>query len=122
MGVVISKKPCSVMDFRRAATTLHRRMMFFFTAGFRRSRYRYFRRWVSSASRLRLIWKGSSLCWQRPSTSTLAGTISMSPVAILSVLLSRSRTMPSTEMVDSLVMALKVFTMSSVSATTWVVP
>ncbi len=46
----------------------------------------------------------------------------MSPVAILSVLLSRSRTVPSTEMVDSLVMALKVFTMSSVSATTWVVP
>ena len=45
-----------------------------------------------------------------------------SPVAILSVLLSRSRTVPSTEMVDSLVMALKVFTMSSVSATTWVVP
>ena len=29
---------------------------------------------------------------------------------------------PVTEMVDSLVMALKVFTMSSVSATTWVVP
>ena len=26
MGVVISKKPCSVMDFRRAATTLHRRL------------------------------------------------------------------------------------------------
>ena len=79
-------------------------------------------RWASSASRLRLMGKGSSLCWQRPRTSTLAGTTSMSPVAILPFLLSRSRTAPSTEMVDSLVMALKVFTISSVSATIWVVP
>ena len=46
----------------------------------------------------------------------------MSPVAILEDLLSRSRTVPSTEMVDSLLMDLKVLTISSVSATTWVVP
>ena len=46
----------------------------------------------------------------------------MSPVGSLGFLLSRSRTVPSTEMVDSLLMALRVFTMSAVSATTWVVP
>ncbi len=33
MGVVISRKPCSVMACRRAATTWQRRMMLFFTAG-----------------------------------------------------------------------------------------
>ena len=46
----------------------------------------------------------------------------MSPVGSLGFLLSRSRTAPSTEMVDSLLMALKVSTIASVSATTWVVP
>ena len=79
-------------------------------------------RWASSASRLRLTWKGSSLWRQRPRTVTFSGTISISPVAILADLLARSRTVPATEMVDSLVMDLKVFTMSAVSATTWVVP
>ena len=112
MGVVISRKPCSVMACRRAATTWHRRMMLFFTSGL------YFRRVASSASRLRLMGKGSSLCWQRPSTSILPGTTSISPVGSLAFLLSRSRTVPSTEMVDSLLMDFSRATMSAVSATT----
>ena len=80
MGVVISRNPCSVIALRRAETTLQRRIIFFFTAGLRRSRYRYFSRWVSSASRLWLIWKGSSLCRHRPRTSIFSGTTSISPV------------------------------------------
>ena len=46
----------------------------------------------------------------------------MSPVGSLAFLLSRSRTVPSTEMVDSLLMDFSRATMSAVSATTWVVP
>ena len=46
----------------------------------------------------------------------------MSPVGSLGFLLSRSRTMPVTEMVDSLLMGLTSFIISSVSTTTWVVP
>ena len=38
MGVVTSRKPSAVMAWRRAATTLQRRIMFFLTSGFRRSR------------------------------------------------------------------------------------
>ncbi len=66
--------------------------------------------------------KGSSLCRQRPSTSILAGTTSMSPVGSLGFLLSRSRTTPSTEMVDSLFSPLTAAIISSVSMTTWVAP
>ena len=46
----------------------------------------------------------------------------MSPVGMFGFLLARSRTVPSTLIVLSRVTALKAFTMSSVSATTWVVP
>ena len=46
----------------------------------------------------------------------------MSPVGSLGFLLARSRTVPVTEMVDSLLMDLMIFIMSSVSTTTWVVP
>ena len=42
----------------------------------------------------------------------------MSPVGSLEFLLSRSRTVPVTEMVDSLLMVLTSFIMSSVSTTT----
>ena len=80
------------------------------------------RRVLSSASRLRFIWKGSSLYWHLPRTSTLSGTTSMSPVGMLGFLLARSRTVPSTLIVLSRVMPLKTCTISSVSATTWVVP
>ena len=118
MGVVISRKPSASMARRRAATTLDRSTTFFFTSGFRRSRYRYFRRVASSASLLRLIWKGSSLWRQRPSTSIFSGTTSISPVGIFLFLLSRSRTVPVTETVDSLLSPLRRFTISSVSATT----
>ena len=60
-GVVISMKSWSIMAFRRAAMTFERRMMFFLTSGFLRSRYLYLRRVISSASRLLFISKGSSL-------------------------------------------------------------
>ena len=50
------------------------------------------------------------------------GTTSMSPVGMFGFLLARSRTTPSTLMVLSRVMPLKTCTISSVSATTWVVP
>ena len=66
--------------------------------------------------------KGSSLWRQRPNTSILEGNTSMSPVGSLGFLLSRSRTTPSTEMVDSLFSSLTAAIMSSVSMTTWVVP
>ena len=46
----------------------------------------------------------------------------MSPVGILGFLLSRSRTTPSTEMVDSLFSPLTAAIISSVSMTTWVAP
>ena len=46
----------------------------------------------------------------------------MSPVGSFGFLLARSRTVPSTAMVDSLLSDLTTFIMSSVSMTTWVVP
>ena len=122
MGVVISRKPRSVMRLRNSATTWQRRTMLDLTAGFRRSRNRYFRRVFSSASRLLLISKGSWLWKHLPSTSIFSGTTSISPVGSLGFLLSRSRTTPVTETVDSLLMPLTTFIMSSVSTTTWVVP
>ena len=87
---------------RRAETTLHRKMMFFLTSGFLRSRYRYFSRVASSASRLRLIWKGSSLYRHFPNTSIFSGTTSISPVGRFLFLLLRSRTVPSTAITVSL--------------------
>ena len=118
MGVVISRKPRSVIRLRSSATTWQRSTMLDLTAGFRRSRKRYFRRVFSSASRLLLISKGSWLWKHLPSTSIFSGTTSMSPVGSLEFLLSRSRTVPVTEMVDSLLMVLTSFIMSSVSTTT----
>ena len=76
----------------------------------------------SSASRLRLISKGSSLWRQRPSTLISLGTISTSPVGIFGFLLARSRTVPVTWMVDSLFRGLTTDIISSSSMTTWVVP
>ena len=57
-----------------------------------------------------------------PSTSIFSGTTSISPVGSLGFLLSRSRTTPVTDRVDSLLMGLIRFIISSVSITTWVVP
>ena len=122
MGVVISRNPWSVMAARMADTTLHRRIMFFLTSGFLRSRYRYFSRSVSSASRLRFTWKGSSLYRHLPSTSIFSGTTSISPVGRLAFLLLRSRTVPSTEITVSLLSPWTAFIISSVSMTTCVVP
>ncbi len=122
MGVVISRKPCSVISRRSSATTWQRSTILLFTAGLRKSRNRYFSRVFSSASRDLLISKGSWLWKHLPSTWISSGTTSISPVASLGFLLSRSRTMPVTERVDSLLMGLTSFIMSSVSTTTWVVP
>ena len=66
--------------------------------------------------------KGSSLWRHRPSTWILEGTTSMSPVGMWGFLLSRSRTTPSMERVDSLFSPFTAAIMSSVSMTTWVVP
>ena len=46
----------------------------------------------------------------------------MSPVGSLGFLLARSRTVPVTVTVDSLLMPLTFCIISSVSTTTWVVP
>ncbi len=122
MGVVISRKPFSVISRRSSATTWQRRMMLDLTAGFRRSRNRYLSRTFSSASLLLLISKGSWLWVHLPSTSIFSGTTSISPVGSLAFLLSRSRTVPVTDRVDSLFTDLTARIMSSVSMTTWVVP
>ena len=122
MGVVISKKPLSVISRRSSATTWQRSTMLLLTAGLRRSRKRYFRRVFSSASLDLLISKGSWLWMHLPSTSIFSGTTSISPVGSLGFLLSRSRTWPVTEMVDSLLMGLMMDIMVSFSMTTWVVP
>ena len=52
----------------------------------------------------------------------LVGTTSISPVGSLGFLLARSRTVPVTEIVDSLLRGLMICIISSVSTTTWVVP
>ena len=122
MGVVISRKPFSVISRRSSATTWQRSTMLDLTAGLRRSRKRYLSRVFSSASLDLLISKGSWLWTHLPSTSMVSGTTSISPVGSFLFLLSRSRTVPVTEMVDSLLMSLTTRIMSAVSTTTWVVP
>ena len=52
----------------------------------------------------------------------LVPTTSISPVGCLGFLLARSRTVPSTEMVDSLLRSLITAIISSDSTTIWVVP
>ncbi len=122
MGVVISRKFLAVIRARISATTWQRSTILLFTAGLRRSRNRYLSLVFSSASLDLLISKGSWLWMHLPSTSIFSGTTSISPVGSLGFLLSRSRTVPVTERVDSLLMGLMVFIISSVSMTTWVVP